>query len=73
MYLGGKMSAFDKDKCPICGTERDSLDANKSFPFCSEKCQLVDLWGWFNEEYIVPESLPQTNEDPEEPEPFWRN
>lgn len=23
-------------------------------PFCSERCKLIDLGRWFNEEYVVP-------------------
>ena len=30
-------------------------DGNKVFPFCSERCQLVDLGRWLTEEYRVPE------------------
>ena len=24
------------------------------FPFCCERCQLLDLYAWFNEEYYIP-------------------
>jgi endogenous inhibitor of DNA gyrase (YacG/DUF329 family) len=27
---------------------------NKLFPFCSERCHLVDLGRWLGEEYRVP-------------------
>jgi uncharacterized protein len=39
--------------CPICrrATER-SRDA--AFPFCSDRCRLVDLGRWLGEEYRVP-------------------
>lgn len=39
-----------KIKCPRCGTETEWQD-NTSRPFCSEKCRLVDLGRWANEEY----------------------
>ncbi len=29
----------------------------KAFPFCSDKCRLVDLGRWFEEDYVVPRPL----------------
>jgi len=29
-------------------------EAGKYFPFCSERCQKVDLGHWFNDEYVIP-------------------
>ncbi len=40
-------------KCPSCRKTAAKGD-NKVFPFCSERCQLVDLGKWLNEEYRVP-------------------
>lgn len=41
-------------KCPTC--RGIALKAgNKLFPFCSERCHLVDLGRWLNEEYRVPD------------------
>jgi len=67
------MPESGKGKCSRCKAERDTLENNKYYPFCSEKCKLVDLWGWMNEEYNISESLPNINEDSEKPDPFWRN
>ena len=40
-------------KCRIC--KRDVVaPGNKYFPVCSERCQLVDLGKWLNEEYRIP-------------------
>jgi len=39
--------------CPTCRS-RVAKDGNKVFPFCSERCQLVDLGRWLAEEYRVP-------------------
>lgn len=40
--------------CPTC--RRPAIrQGNKLFPFCSERCQLVDLGRWLNEEYRVPD------------------
>lgn len=39
--------------CPICA-EPCGRAGNPYFPFCSERCQLVDLGRWLNEDYYVP-------------------
>ncbi len=41
-------------RCPTCRGEA-TRDGNKAFPFCSERCQLVDLGRWLTEEYRVPD------------------
>jgi endogenous inhibitor of DNA gyrase (YacG/DUF329 family) len=39
-------------RCPTC---RQPVDPTSKFlPFCSERCQWVDLGKWLNEEYRVP-------------------
>lgn len=40
-------------KCPTCGKEAE-WNENPYRPFCSERCKLVDLGRWVNEEYRVP-------------------
>lgn len=41
--------------CPTCKTKvtRDPVRPNKLFPFCSERCHLVDLGRWLGEEYRI--------------------
>ena len=42
--------------CPRCKTETEADDSKPlpaHFPFCSERCKLVDLGKWFSEEYRV--------------------
>jgi endogenous inhibitor of DNA gyrase (YacG/DUF329 family) len=41
-----------KHRCPICKTATDS-DVHKEFPFCSERCRLLDLGAWASEKYAV--------------------
>ncbi|HEY6129960.1 MAG TPA: DNA gyrase inhibitor YacG [Candidatus Acidoferrum sp.] len=41
-----------KHRCPICKTPTDS-DLHKEFPFCSERCRLLDLGAWASEKYVV--------------------
>jgi len=43
-----------KTRCPTC-RGASVKDGNKVFPFCSERCQLVDLGRWLTEEYRIPE------------------
>jgi uncharacterized protein len=40
-------------KCPTCN-RRIEWDDNPFRPFCSERCKLIDLGRWVDEEYRVP-------------------
>ena len=42
--------------CPICKKEV-AADA-PDFPFCSERCRLVDLGNWASEKYVVSTPAP---------------
>jgi uncharacterized protein len=39
--------------CPQCGKEMVWDTGNRFRPFCSERCKLIDLGKWANEEYRV--------------------
>ncbi len=39
--------------CPTCGRPFDS-EASPAMPFCSERCRLIDLGRWLNEEHHLP-------------------
>ena len=41
-----------KHRCPICKRATDS-ELDKEFPFCSERCRLLDLGAWASEKYVV--------------------
>jgi len=50
-------------KCPTCKktvrlTAQESSGQGKFFPFCSQRCKLIDLGAWFNARYRIP-SEPQ--------------
>jgi endogenous inhibitor of DNA gyrase (YacG/DUF329 family) len=47
-------------RCPICRTI--VLRKDPEFPFCSERCRLIDLGKWASGRYVI--STPIT--DPEE-------
>lgn len=55
-----------RGKCPICGKtfETPSLEAHPSFPFCSERCRLVDLGRWIDGRYVIPGSEPAPEPTP---------
>ncbi|MEK7406000.1 MAG: DNA gyrase inhibitor YacG [Acidobacteriota bacterium] len=38
-------------KCPIC--KKDVAFGEPLMPFCSERCQLLDLGNWVDERYVV--------------------
>jgi hypothetical protein len=40
--------------CPVCGKPVAPRPANRAFPFCSDRCRLVDLAKWLGEEYRIP-------------------
>lgn len=41
-----------KRQCPICKKPTDS-DTDADFPFCSERCRLLDLGNWSSEKYVI--------------------
>lgn len=43
-----------KAPCPICRTPAQTGPANRFRPFCSERCQLLDLGRWLDETYVIP-------------------
>jgi len=43
--------------CPICRKLTDS-QLDPDFPFCGERCRLVDLGQWADERYVISEPLP---------------
>ena len=48
--------------CPSCG-ESSTWEGNESRPFCSERCKLIDLGAWANDEYTLPtEDAPQAED-----------
>jgi hypothetical protein len=50
------MPSKPKPKCPACGKPAVKQD-NAFFPFCTERCQLIDLGHWLANGYSVPGSL----------------
>jgi uncharacterized protein len=48
-----------KIKCRYCGKELiyDSISDIPTFPFCSERCKLMDLGSWLDEERRIEEPI----------------
>ncbi len=60
-----------KVKCPRCKVETEYDKANSFRPFCSDRCQLIDLGAWAEGSYKIPtqesaEVSIDTKEDSEE-------
>jgi endogenous inhibitor of DNA gyrase (YacG/DUF329 family) len=59
--------------CPICEKPVAPRAENPAFPFCSDRCRLVDLAKWLGEEYRIPGprpgdgvALPERGDDQED-------
>jgi endogenous inhibitor of DNA gyrase (YacG/DUF329 family) len=54
--------------CPICDRRLDGPITNwPQFPFCSQKCKLVDLGRWLSDRYTIPKEEPDEDDEPAEP------
>jgi endogenous inhibitor of DNA gyrase (YacG/DUF329 family) len=40
-----------KSNCPIC--KKPTEAANEDFPFCSDRCRLIDLGKWASGDYKI--------------------
>ncbi len=38
-------------KCPIC--RKEVTRENPEFPFCSDRCRIIDLGNWASEKYVI--------------------
>jgi len=56
-----------RGRCPICGKPYaiERIDDQPGFPFCSERCKLIDLGRWIDGNYAIP-GKPEP--EPAEPE-----
>ena len=46
------MTSADPNPCPVCG--KGPPAETKTLPFCSARCQWVDLGRWLDGDYVVP-------------------
>lgn len=59
-------------RCPVCGKPSAPRDeggrGEKSpFPFCSERCKLIDLGRWFDGAYQIPAEADDLDESKIDP------
>jgi endogenous inhibitor of DNA gyrase (YacG/DUF329 family) len=55
-------------KCPIC--KKDVDPAGEFFPFCSERCKIIDLGNWASEKYVISTPVnPSTEDDAPDSDP----
>jgi uncharacterized protein len=54
-----------KHNCPICKKPTDS-EKDAEFPFCSERCRILDLGAWSSEKYVVSDPIFDEEEIAEE-------
>lgn len=43
-----------RPRCPTCDMLAEPGISNKYLPFCCERCRLIDLGRWLNEEHQLP-------------------
>jgi uncharacterized protein len=60
-----------KLRCPICKKNVKSTDAD--FPFCSDRCRIIDLGKWASGAYVIASPVTDADEgvrdrDPEDSE-----
>ncbi len=53
-----------KRSCPICGKDA----ADKTRPFCSQRCKDIDLNRWLSGRYVIP-GAPDDDDEAERPSP----
>ena len=54
-------------RCPVCRKPPAPRGDKSPFPFCSERCKLIDLGRWFDGAYQIPveaEDLDESKIDP---------
>jgi endogenous inhibitor of DNA gyrase (YacG/DUF329 family) len=62
--MGTARPPADITHCAICGkpaVRGAVVDARRgvdAFPFCSFRCQTIDLGNWLSEEYRIPDDSP---------------
>jgi uncharacterized protein len=48
--------------CPTCKKTVKAGDSD--FPFCSDRCRLIDLGKWASGAYVIPSPLTDTEQEP---------
>jgi len=54
-------------KCPIC--KKEVTRESDFYPFCSERCKIIDLGNWASEKYVISTPVQAEESDEEEQQP----
>ena len=56
-------------QCPICKRPVEPLEKNPFFPFCTDRCKLIDLGRWLDGKYQIPVADEDTDDNANEDRP----
>lgn len=59
-------------RCPICKqpvADPPAPDAPATYPFCCERCKLIDLGRWLDGKYQIPVADVEEDDEPASPLP----
>jgi len=58
-----------RERCPICKKPlpREADQSSGHYPFCSERCKMVDLGHWLSDDYAIPGEEIGREDEPKEP------
>ncbi len=51
-------------RCPTCKRNIEWSDEFPHRPFCSDRCRLIDLGAWFNEQHRIPDESAAAGDEP---------
>ena len=60
-----------KVRCPIC--KKEVRKSDNEFPFCSERCRIIDLGKWASGGYVISSPVQDTSEDAPEDDKSKQN
>jgi endogenous inhibitor of DNA gyrase (YacG/DUF329 family) len=50
-------------RCPTCNKSVKWAPSNPDRPFCSERCKLIDLGAWADEQHTIPGDVDADDND----------
>jgi uncharacterized protein len=53
------------DRCPTCQERCPPRSENLAFPFCSRRCQMIDLGNWLDDAYRIAGPPAGSDDQPE--------
>lgn len=63
--MSKKPNRAQKRICPVC-KKKPVQREDPFFPFCSDRCKLIDLGRWATEQYRVPGEPVKKEEEPDD-------